>query len=146
MKVDKTTMAWGVESRVPYLDEGVLGVVSQIPNRLLVKNFKTKHFMRLVVRDLLPREIVERKKHGFNVPTSTWLEGELKEVAEQFLGENSVKKRGYFNSGHVQNVLRNYSKSKGLYGRQFWSLFALELWHKVYLDGELSHSPSVLGV
>ena len=146
MKVDKTTMSFGVESRVPYLDEGVLDLASRIPAGIKV-GFKTKGFMRKVVRDLLPKEIVERKKQGFNVPTSKWLKGELGEVAEQFLSAESIQKRGLFDAYPARKVLENYRMSPGIYGRQFWALFALELWCRMYLDNNaLTKNQASLGI
>jgi len=145
MKVNKMSMAHSVESRVPYLDSKFVEFAATIPHDLKVEGSHTKKIMRKAMQGFVPREVIERGKWGFNVPTRAWLESELGEIAKQLLSKESIKKRKYFNDNlinFVQKVLKHYSSKRfdyaghqeKYYSRQFWSLFALELWHRVFID------------
>ncbi|NYZ77853.1 asparagine synthase (glutamine-hydrolyzing) [Candidatus Micrarchaeota archaeon] len=134
MKVNKMSMAHSVESRVPYLDSEFISFAATIPHDLKIEGSRTKKIMRKAMNGFVPREVIERGKWGFNVPTRAWLGGELGEIAAQLLSDEAVRKRGLFENRLVQSVLRNYSKNEAYYSRQFWSLFALELWHRVFID------------
>ncbi len=134
MKVNKTSMAHSVESRVPYLDNEFVAFAATIPHDLKIEGSRTKKIMRKAMQGLVPDEVVKRGKWGFNVPTRAWLGGELGEIAVQLLSSDAVRKRGYFENRLVQSILRNYSKNESYYSRQFWALLALELWHRIFID------------
>lgn len=137
MKVDKMTMAHGLEARVPMLDVDLVEFMFTLKPELKIKGMNTRYIYRKVISDLLPQEIIRRKKHGFNIPTNKWLDGELKEIALQVLNEKNLAKSNYFNVSYVAKILRNYRKSERYYSRQFWSLFTFDVWHKIYIENEI---------
>lgn len=136
MKVNKASMACGLEPRVPFLDRDFISFTQTIPPELKVRavGFKTKVLMRKVVASTkLPKGLASRSKQGFNVPTRAWLAGELGEVAEQMLSSharvNSFVKRDFTSS-----VLSNARTDERLWGKRFWTLFSLECWHRLFID------------
>jgi asparagine synthase (glutamine-hydrolysing) len=137
MKVNKMSMAHSVESRVPYLDAEFVAFAATIPSELKVSGGHTKKIMRKAMQGFVPKEVIARGKWGFNVPTRAWLEGELGEIAAQMLGDEAVRERGWFENRFVQSVLRDYSRNERYYSRQFWALFALELWQRLFVDAPL---------
>lgn len=134
MKVDKTTMAHALEARVPYLDSSMIQLASQISPNMKIRLNKEKYILRQAMKHKVPREIYNRKKHGFNVPVHKWLDEGLKDISREILSKKSIERRGFFNYSYVGKILDNYSKSKIYYSRQLWTLLNFEIWARIYLD------------
>lgn len=132
MKVDKATMANAVEARVPYLDSELVELCFSMPQEYRVSGIKTKVLFRKVLSKKLPKEIVKRKKHGFNVPTLAWLDKGLYSIAEQ-LFELTPK---IINKEYAKKILRNFKNNPRYYSRQFWSIFSFNLWYRMYFESE----------
>lgn len=144
MKVDLMTMANGVESRVPFLDCKLLEYSATLPPGMKVSLRESKRIMRKAMRGLVPDEIIERKKHGFNVPTKQWLENGLREIAEEMLDEKALEKRGLLKHEIVRKVIFKHDRNELYYSRQFWAVFALEIWFRVFMDPEEVRKPGKL--
>ena len=129
MKVDKMTMANAVEARVPYLDHKVVELSFKIPPQYKVKNLKTKIIFRKLIAKKLPKKIVKRKKHGFNVPTHKWIKEGLREVAVQLIDSSKI-----LNKDFAKKIVYSLEKNKRYYTRQFWSIFTFLLWYKMYFE------------
>ncbi len=129
MKVDKTTMANAVEARVPYLDHKFVEFAFSMPPSYKIRKLQTKYIFRKAMARKLPKEIVNRKKHGFNLPTERWLEEGLKEIAIQLFDTATIINRDY-----AKKILENFERSKRYYNRQFWTVFSFILWHKMYFE------------
>ena len=142
MKVNKASMAFGLEPRVPFLDRDFLLLTQTLPSRLKVDGLKTKVLMRKLVSSALPPAVVKRRKQGFNTPTLKWLAAGLGEIAEQMLESPQAQKRGLFEKGFVRKVLENAEKKETLWGKRFWTLFSLECWHRIFIDADKPAKPS----
>lgn len=88
-KVDGATMAHSLEARVPFLDVALVERVSAWPAEFKVRGGGTKRLLRKAFADVLPREILEREKRGFDLPLDAWLRGPLRKTAEETLLEGS---------------------------------------------------------
>ncbi|MBI2139340.1 asparagine synthase (glutamine-hydrolyzing) [Candidatus Woesearchaeota archaeon] len=135
-KVDKTTMAHSLESRVPFLDNEVVALAEKIPSSLKIRFLKEKFILRKAMQTTVPKEIVRRKKHGFNVPIHSWLETDLKGIAQELLSKESLAKRKLFSYSYVEKLWNSYKSAKVYYSRQLWTLLNFELWSRIYLDRE----------
>ena len=94
---------------------------------------ETKRILKAAFAQELPPEVINRKKAGFPVPYEMWLRGDLKkEVEDVLLSERSLT-RGYFRPVEVRRLLRANS-SKGAFSKEVFSLLALELWHRRFVD------------
>ncbi len=132
VKVDRMTMAHGVEARVPYLDHRVVERVMRMPPSWKLRLFEGKHILRRAAAGLLPEEIVARKKTGFAVPVGEWAAGEMREMVRDLLGPQSVRRRGLFNPDAVQSLVER--KRYGMFERrQLWTLICLELWCRQFI-------------
>ena len=138
MKVDKTTMAHALEARVPFLDPNMISLASKIPYNLKIKFNKEKYILRQAMKDKVPSIIYKRKKHGFNVPVHKWLETDLKDISQKLLSKESVNKRGLFKYSYIEKLFKNYKKSKIYYSRQLWTLLNFEMWHRLFIEGDIS--------
>lgn len=143
MKVDKMTMAHAVEARVPLLDHRMVELASRIPTELKLRGGSEKYILRKAMVEVVPREIRRRKKHDFRVPVTQWLQKDLREVASHVLSEENLRKRGYFSIPYVRNILKPHKKHQDYYRRQFWNLFVLELWQRLYIDQEDLSKPKL---
>ncbi len=93
---------------------------------------KTKALFRKVLAKKLPKSVVKRGKHGFNVPTKEWLNKGLYEVADQLLDSTP----GIINKDYTKKVLHKYKSNPRYYSRQFWSVFSFTLWYKMYFESD----------
>lgn len=129
-KVDRATMASGVEARVPLLDELVARIAVNLPTRLKVRGTRRKVVLRDVVRKSLPSEIVESPKAGFSVPYSAWLLGPLHTMAQ-----DALLRREFLESFEVrrESIRAGFESLRGgnlAEGYKLWKLFQLALWAK----------------
>jgi len=133
MKLDKTTMAWAVEGRVPFLDHVLLEYAMSLPPCMKLRGTQVKYILRRMMVDRLPKTILARKKQGFRVPTHHWMGGELREYALNVLSEKTVRRRGILRPDKVAKLLENPDNIWR--GHQIWALLTLELWQRMYVDG-----------
>lgn len=133
VKADKMTMANSVELRVPLLDHQVLEFAASLPPEYKVRKKETKRILKAVFEKELPAEVLNRKKAGFPVPYGTWLRRELKKQVADVLLSDRATKRGYFRKAEVERLLKANSKG-GAYSKEIFSLLAVEMWHRRFVD------------
>jgi asparagine synthase (glutamine-hydrolysing) len=135
-KVDKMSMATSVEARVPLLDHRLVEFVATLPIALKVRNLGTKRLLRQAVTDLIPQRTVARRKRAFQVPVAAWLRQGLREFAADILLSRACRERGYFQPGVVGTLLEDHLDGRADHSQKLWNLLCLELWHRVFMDGE----------
>jgi len=129
-KVDRATMAYSLEARVPYLDHQFVEFVAQLNPALKQKGKTTKYLLKKLAEKYLPDSIVHRGKQGFVMPLSPWLEGGLKQHMESSLGIDGLQKRGLFRDGALPNLLAEHRRGRSNHAGRLWALTVLELWFK----------------
>ncbi len=134
MKPDKMCMAFGIEARVPYLDYRLVEFAANIPQRLKLKGLTTKYILKKSLQEVIPKEVIYRKKQPFQVPLDRWISKDLKGLFRDLLSEQEIKKQGFFREEYIEKIFKNYDKSRLYYGRQLWSLVNFALWHKIYIE------------
>ncbi len=130
MKVDKMTMARSIEARVPFLDHALLEFTYKIPTGLQLKNFKEKYLLRKAAANLLPKDILKRPKHGFDVPIKEWFDAGLIDIAKQLLDKKELK-HGLINARNLDKILRNDDRRMA---RQLWTLMMFQMWYKRFFE------------
>lgn len=128
---DRTSMAWGLESRVPLLDYRLMELMASVPPVIKFKNGHLKSLFRHAVKNLVPVEILERKdKMGFPVPLNRWFKRELRPFIADCLLSKTCRERGLFNPATIETALtRDQPFSRGL-----WGALCLELWYRQFMD------------
>jgi asparagine synthase (glutamine-hydrolysing) len=142
MKQDQMSMAASVESRVPFLDHPLVEFTARIPASHEIKGMAGKFILKEAVADLLPGEIVYRKKMGFPTPWAYWLAGPQLEEIERLLSEPRSRARGLFRRETVQRIFDEHRAGHRDHGNRIWRLLNLELWQRVFLDGEADAAAS----
>ena len=135
IKADKMTMANSVELRVPLLDHKVLEFAASLPPRYKLKGFTRKFILKRVLSEEIPAEIRNRKKAGFPVPYESWLRKDLKGMVWAVLTDRRTIERGYFRKDAIEGLLKANENGSD-YSKEIFSLFALELWQRSFLERE----------
>ena len=132
MKTDKAIMANSVEERLPLMDKNVVEFAFQIPPKFKIKNGHEKYILKMAVKDLIPKEIVKRKKAVFGVPYIHWVKKEMKEMVDQKLSEGELINR-LFEKDKIKILMDDYQENKWYRNAALvWNLFALELWYEQF--------------
>ena len=136
VKMDIATMANSLEGRSPFLDHKVMEFAASIPSNMKIKGTRLKYILKKALKNKLPDEILGRGKMGFGVPLDSWFRGELKDYSHEMLLSDKCIKRGYFKREALKSILDRHSSGKVNNGARIWSLLFLELWHRMFVDGE----------
>lgn len=133
VKVDIASMAHSLEARSPFLDSELVNFVSLLPFDMKLRKGKSKYILKKALSNILPSEILTRKKMGFGVPIAKWFKCELHDYIYQILLDDRAKKRGYFNMDEIERILKEHTTGKRNYGYPLWTLLFLEVWHNVFV-------------
>jgi asparagine synthase (glutamine-hydrolysing) len=135
MKQDQMSMAASIESRVPFLDHPLAEYVARLPERMKLRGLTTKYILRRAMAGLLPQEILARRKMGFPVPFGRWVAGPHGGVLDEFVLGTRARDRGLFDASAVSRLVAEHRAGVN-HDERIWSLVNLELWHRIFLDGE----------
>jgi asparagine synthase (glutamine-hydrolysing) len=141
MKADKMTMANSLELRVPFLDKEVFEFASKIPMKYRMMNGTTKYVLREAVKDILPREVAERPKLGFPVPTRKWLKDEFYGWARDVISSSPVDH--LIDKQFVLRLLEDHKNGVRDNSRKVWTVLVFMLWHRVYIEQSVRISSTV---
>jgi len=130
---DKMSMAEGVEVRVPFLDKDLVEFASKIPNKYMQKNGTGKWVLKKALEGHLPKEIIYRPKTGFGVPLRGWIKHELRELIDDALSPDSIKKRGLFTPDAVSQLILDNRSGKIDASYTILALFSIEMWCRKFL-------------
>jgi asparagine synthase (glutamine-hydrolysing) len=133
-KVDRMSMAHSLEVRAPLLDYTLVEYVASIPPTLKLRNGVAKYLFRRMASKYLPKEVLDKPKQGFGVPTGSWFQEELREHARAILLDPVTLRRGYFRRKTVEQMLDLHAAGQRDYGTWIWCLLVLEQWHRMFLD------------
>ena len=136
MKQDRMSMAASVESRVPFLDHGLVERVSAMPASLKLRGWRTKAVLRAAVRTLVPPAILSRRKMGFPVPVAGWFRTHFWHVVEEFVLGSHARNRGLFEPAALARLAAEHLTGAADHGERLWLLVNLEIWQRIFLDGE----------
>lgn len=124
-KVDRATMAYSIEARVPYLDHRLVEFACRLPVHQKMLGMNGKVLLKKIAKRYLPSEIVHRPKWGFVMPLGEWLQGELKPLVNECL--ISLERRNIFKKSALKK-LRDFPKKSD--AMRIYSMIALEIWFK----------------
>ena len=135
MKQDQMSMAASIESRVPFLDHPLAEFAARMPERMKLRGMTTKYVLRQAMKNRLPEEILSRKKMGFPVPVGTWFRGSWRHLLDEFVVSERALARGLFTPGVVRRLVNGHVAGEN-HSERLWALLTLEIWQRIFLDGE----------
>jgi asparagine synthase (glutamine-hydrolysing) len=132
VKVDRASMACSLETRAPLLDYEFVDFVMGLPSNLKLRGLTSKYLLKKATQNLLPQEVIQRKKKGFGVPIAKWVKGPLKELFGDLLAPDRIRREGYLDSEVVSALLNEHWLGKKDNRKPLWTLLVWELWHDRY--------------
>lgn len=135
-KVDLMSMAHGLEVRVPFLDHSIVDFVFSLPASSKINLQIRKRILQDTYRDILPNELYNRPKKGFEVPLLRWFKGSLKGlIKDDLLNDKFIKEQGIFDPKSVRKLRRKlYSLNPGDVHAQIWALIVFQWWWKKHFS------------
>lgn len=134
VKVDIASMANSLEARSPFLDHKVIEFAASLPEHLKMRRFKTKSLLKKVAANLVPKEVIYRRKMGFGVPIGVWFRGEMKDFLREILLSEKSLRRGIIKPEMLKKYVDEHTSAKNDHAQQLWTLLMLELWFQRFID------------
>ena len=133
VKVDRATMSVSLEGREPLLDYRIIEFVSRLPSDYKIRNGEKKWILKRIVHKYLPKELMDRPKHGFSIPIFEWFRKELKEYLLYYLSEDRLKKREIFNYQNIIKLRDEYLEGKKINVHKLWFILMFEMWMDIWM-------------
>jgi asparagine synthase (glutamine-hydrolysing) len=129
-KLDRISMAHSLEARPPFLDPRLVDFAAALPASWKIRGTSSKYVLRRLMRDKLPRTILQRPKIGFDVPVHQWFRGALKPYLLDTLSCEAVQQTGVLNWKFVERMVDDHLARRANVGYHLWGLTVLVQWMK----------------
>ena len=133
---DRVSMAHGLESRVPFLDDDLVDFVSAMPSVYKLQDGTGKRILRDAMQGLIPNEILAARKQGFAPPEDTWFREDLAPYLRDMIDGPRARSRGLFDPAALNAVLDTHVAGIRNQKKLLWSLACLEQWQRTFIDGD----------
>jgi asparagine synthase (glutamine-hydrolysing) len=133
-KVDRTSMAVGLEVRVPLIDHRVIEFSAGLPDSQLYQNGNGKIILKALLERYLPRNMFERPKMGFSIPIGQWFRNALKPLMLDYLSEERLGAEGIFNTVFVNRIINEHLSGEANHQHRIWSLLVWQMWRERWLN------------
>ena len=134
VKVDRASMAHGLEVRPPLVDHELLELAARIPSHYKIHHGQTKWILKQAAREILPASIIQRRKQGFEIPINEWLRGPLRPMFESTVLDSGARVADLVDQAVARRVYQSHLAGTGRQGNLLWSLLTLARWAERYLD------------
>ncbi len=140
--IDAMSMAHSLEVRVPFLDLDFAADLARIPWTMKYRDGTGKWILKQALRDLLPDEILFRRKMGFGLPYNIWMRRTLRDHIRDVLNPSQIKRRGVLDAKATDALVARFYAGDDTVWRKVWTLFILESWATSVLDatGEIAYA------
>lgn len=129
VKVDRASMKYSLESRVPLLDYNIVEFALNLSPALKINNGVQKYLLKELLYDYIPKQYFDRPKWGFSIPLAKWLKTDLRFLIDKYLSEQVVKNHNFVDYRMVRKLKKDYlvNNTNYLYNR-IWALIILHKW------------------
>ncbi len=130
VKVDRATMAVGLEARCPILDTRITEFAWTLPNDYLLGKEGGKRVLRSVLERYVPRELTDRPKRGFGVPIDDWLRGALRDWAENLISVQRLRDDGFLEPAAVRQLWDQHLCRWRNHSNILWPILMFQAWYQ----------------
>lgn len=134
VKTDIASMANSLEVRCPFLDHEFVEFAATIPSRLKRDAMGGKIILKKAVKDLLPKEILNKPKTGFGLPIAKWFRSDLAPMLKETLLDETSARRGLFEQHLLQKMVSEHIEGRRDWSNRLWAFLFLELWFREFID------------
>ena len=129
VKIDRASMLFSLETRVPLLDHRFVELALNIDPQLKIKDGQGKYLLKKLLNRYVPEKLTDRPKHGFSMPLKEWMRNELKQIFSYYLSPEVVNKYKIFHPQETQKlVTRFYDKNESYLYNRLWLIASLHMW------------------
>jgi asparagine synthase (glutamine-hydrolysing) len=132
-KVDRMSMAVSLESRVPFLDNEIVALAFEVPDRLKVRDGVSKWILKRVAERHIPRETAYRPKEGFSVPLKHWISGAYRGLMDELLSAERIRREGIFEATEVERLRNEHLSGRRNHAHQLWGIMMFQAWQDRWL-------------
>jgi asparagine synthase (glutamine-hydrolysing) len=132
VKVDRATMQYSLETRVPLLDYRIIEFALNLDEQLKVKNGTQKYLLKELLYSYVPRELFNRPKWGFSIPMGDWFKKELRPLLDETLSEEKTNQIGILNYATVASLKQRFFNGEDYLYKKLWQMVVLHKWAEKY--------------
>jgi len=132
VKVDRATMWYSLEGRAPLLDTRVVEFLINLPSAYKLRKWKGKRLFKEILSGKVPRDVLEKPKHGFAVPVGKWLNSDLAAELNELTSEQRLKNQGLFDPNAVRRMVMEHRSGRVDRRKEMWALFMFQLWYDAW--------------
>ncbi len=129
VKSDKISMSHSIELRVPFLDDHIVEFALGTAKRDKMRGKIGKWIVRKALADVVPREVIRRKKAGFPIPLSAWMFNEWKDFVRTTLLNPNASTKDIYNPEEIESLFHTSQKERRRAARLLWTLLCFEIWY-----------------
>ena len=129
---DRMSMLHSIEARAPFIDHTLMEFMATVPPELKLRGFEKKHLLKRAFENILPRQILYRRKQGFTVPLTLWFRNELNPFIRSMLSKDRLERTGLFRWSSVERMLDEHMRHKENHHSRIWALLIFMVWHDLY--------------
>lgn len=144
VKVDRASMAHGLEVRVPILDHHIVNRAARLPANYKLDGNETKVALKHAARRMLPEHILNRQKQGFTIPLPKWFKGGLREITEATFFGTKGGYSGMLDTAGLRRMWYEHQMGISNHATVFWSTLMFELWAKRFIGAQDLSAGAVL--
>jgi asparagine synthase (glutamine-hydrolysing) len=133
-KVDRAGMSVGLEGREPFLDQRIIEWAAQLPMEYKYNNGNKKFIIKEIVHKHIPKALLDRPKMGFGIPIADWLQEDLKQYVDKYLGETFITSQNIFNVEEIDKIKHDFYKGKIEKAEKIWYLLMFQMWYDKWMN------------
>ena len=130
VKVDRASMFYSLETRIPFLDHDTFKFAWSLPLEMKLRKGETKSILKNSLAQFLPIELYDRPKKGFSIPLDNWLRGPLRDWTESLITKESIQRTNVFSHQAIDTIWQEHLKGTRNWHLRIWSILMYQSWHE----------------